>query len=357
MDLINKRINEKNSEQSCFEGVGGIAKRVINQLENKSNGNKTEQAKFRAKMNQEFLHHGQMYEHSLERLKTQMDSQKALLKDSVAKYRELEAQAFLTNREIENLRRMRESHMDLLDQVEEAYNLVKQEYYETQVELKRHLLHRTELNAAASPSPRASGGWPPFQSPPPAMHTTPQVIVDSHQEQYPRKPPRNVGSIGGGTWGSGPMLFKQPSLSKPPQATYTAYAAPPPTASLQTLDTFQDQIPSDPIVDTFEDSPLETTTKEEPPISVPTQSEESPEPILANVPVVQPSPPQEPQRVNTAPARPPVAATSTGASSWKEMVAAKKSSRGPATLIKQAPGVRIRHQNSAGQSRARNGRS
>eukprot|EP00493_Phyllostaurus_siculus_P015889 UN16134 len=42
MDMINKRINEKNSEQSCFEGVGGIAKRVINQLENKSNGTKTD---------------------------------------------------------------------------------------------------------------------------------------------------------------------------------------------------------------------------------------------------------------------------------------------------------------------------
>ena len=94
----------ENSEQSCFEGVGGIAKRVINQLENKSNGTKTEQAKFRAKMNQEFLHHGQMYEHSLERLKTRMDSEKVLLNDSVAQYRDLEAQSYLSNREIENLR-------------------------------------------------------------------------------------------------------------------------------------------------------------------------------------------------------------------------------------------------------------
>jgi len=367
MDLINKRINEKNSEQSCFEGVGGIAKRVINQLENKSNGTKTEQAKFRAKMNQEFLHHGQMYEHSLERLKTRMDSEKVLLNDSVAKYRDLEAQSYLSNREIENLRRMRESHVALLDQVEESYKLVMQEYYETQVELKRHLLNRTHT---ASPSPRASGGWPPFQSPPPAMHTTPQVIVDSHQEQYPRKPPRNVGSIGGGTWGSGPMLFKQPSLSKPPQATYTAYAAPPPTASLQvnphiniiqTLDTFQDQIPQDPIVDTFDDQfedkfedtfedPLETTTKEESPIIAPTQMEENPEPIRAQAPV-QPSPPaRAPQSVVAAPPR--VAA----ASGWNKIVANKKANP-TVGRIKQTQGVRLpRDRGSGGQRSRGNGR-
>jgi len=359
MDLINKRINEKNSEQSCFEGVGGIAKRVINQLENKSNGTKTEQAKFRAKMNQEFLHHGQMYEHSLEQLKTRMDSEKVLLNDSVAKYRDLEAQSYLSNREIENLRRMRESHVALLDRVNESYKLVEQEYYETQVELKSHLLNRTHT---ASPSPRASGGWPPFQSPPPAMHTTPQVIVDSHQEQYPRKPPRNVRSIGGGTWGSGPMMFKQPSLSKPPQATYTAYAAPPPTASLQTLDTFQDQIPQDPIVDTFddqfedkfedtfEDPPLETTTKEESPIIAPTQMEENPEPIRAQAPV-QPSPPaRAPQRVVAAPPR--VAA----ASGWNKIVANKKANP-TVGRIKQTQGVRLpRDRGSGGQRSRGNGR-
>merc|ERR1719285_1014747 len=162
------------------------------------------------------------------------------------------------------------------------------------------------------------------------------------------------------------MLFKQPSLSKPPQATYTAYAAPPPTASLQTLDTFQDQIPQDPIVDTFddkfedtfedtfEDPPLETTTKEESPIIAPTQMEENPEPIRAQVPV-QPSPParaaRAPQRVVAAPPR--VAA----ASGWNKIVA-KKNANPAVGRIKQTQGVRDRKrdQGSGGRSTRGNGR-
>jgi len=334
LEAINQRIDEKNSERVCFESVGEVANRVMEQLESKSNGTRAEQAQWRAKMDQEYIHHGQMYQGNLQRLIERMDTQKERLKDSVTKYRALEGDAFLSIRERDNLRNMRESHVALLEQVEDAHRLVQQEYYHTQAELKQHLLRQQEV--ANTASVRSPSGWNSFQSLPPATHTTPQMIFDSHQEAYPRKPP--VGSIGGGTWGNlahAPMLFKQPSLSKPPQATYTAYNAAP--ATLQTLDTFQEQIPQDPIVDTYQNPSLETTPEE--PLSAPA----APQPTTQQIPRKSPS-------LEAVHAPPRVAP----ASGWNNIVKKAPQSGTRRERIQQVPGKRLKSNNS---NRSRGGRN
>merc|ERR1719219_820863 len=345
LDSWDKRISEKNSELACFDSVGGIANKVMEQLQNKRSGTRAEQAQWRAKMDEEFIRNGEIYQSKLDMLKVVMDKKRRTLEDQVAKYRDLERDSFLSRRDLNDLKKLKESQETLLNQVQAAWKEVEKEVYDTQFELKQRIrMQRAELASAST-------GWnSPFASLPPASHnSTPPVIFDtpsmSPSENYGRKPPRNVGSIGvnSNTWASTPVFYKAPSLSKPPQSSYHVYDSQPPTASLQTLDTFQDQIQQDPFVDsTYEDAPLEPA-KEEEPISPPMQQQEKSEPIRAPMapPVKQrKKPPVETQRV---------APRSVAGGAWNQI--AKMRSKQPAgPRIQQVKGL-TKTRNSQNRSR------